>query len=294
MQFFETARREQNRFGHKIKNGMQSSGVLLTPEFADVLVANNINVGISLDGPRELHDQTRKFATGRGSFDQVMKSIALLRERGKKPGVIAVLTKLSLPYLDQMYDFFKEMGLNFKISPIMDCGFAQDSTLHLTLDERVDAITHLYDRWFFDDQDGYIIDYDNMRTLTKAIFTHGGGSCDMLDNCQNSFISVEVNGDIYPCSRFGDFSYGNIFEVSSFDEVLAHPLRQQVLGRFDSLSECVACDYNFMCYSGCMHNAYLAGDIMAKDPNCDANRRIYDHISERVLEQLERDGAIGG
>lgn len=294
--FFESVRREQSRFDHRVRNGMQSSGVLLTPSFADVLVANEINLGLSLDGPNELHNQMRPFRTGGGSFDQVMRSIDLMRERGKKPGVIAVLTKMSLPYLDDMYDFFKSTGLNFKISPILDCGFAEDkgTDLQLTLDERVQAITHLFDRWFFDEQDGHIIDYENMRTLTRAIFTKGGGSCDMMHNCQDAFISVEVNGDVYPCSRFGDFSYGNIFDVDSFEDILAYPLRQQVLGRFDGIPECVACEYNFLCYSGCMHNAYLVGDIMDKDPNCDANRRIYDHISERVLAELERDGAIGG
>ena len=293
--FYKRALELQERFGegHKISNSMQSSGVLLTPEFADVLVEGGIGLGFSLDGPEEVHNKTRRFASGRSSFKQVLRGIELMRARGEKVGVIAVLTKLSLPHLDDMYDFFKSTGLSFKINPILDCGFArgQGSDLHLSLDERTEAICHLFDRWFFD-EDGRSIEYGNMKDLVQAMFTRRGTSCNNLPSCQSAFLSIGADGTVYPCSRFDDLNYGNINTAENLDEVLQHPLRVQLLNRFETISECQPCDYSFLCHGGCMHTAYLTGDIMEKDPSCLANKRIYEHIAGRVLDEIKKDGAL--
>lgn len=295
--FYKKAKEFQKPFAEKqkIRNGMQSNGVLLTSELADLLVEEEIDVGFSLDGPSYIHNTTRPFHSGRGSYDEVMNAINLMQQRGKKPGVIAVLTKISLPYLDEIYDFFKANNLSFKINPIMDCGFAKDKqVLQLTVEERVYSICHLFDRWFDDLDKEKKADYDSMASLVRAMFKKGGSSCDMLKSCQESFMSIGVDGTIYPCSRFSGNAvmYGNIHDITNFEQVKKNSLRQKLLKKFDTISECQSCKYNFLCYSGCMHNAYVKGNIMEKDPNCKGNRQIYEHVAKKIIEQIEKDDAI--
>ena len=299
LDFFKRVREIQESLHRDsvIKNSMQTNGVLLTPELADFFVKEQIHLGFSLDGPKEVHDQTRPYFSGRSSFDKTMKSIEMMRERGQNPGVIAVLSKLSLPHLEDIYQFFKSTGLDFKMNPLIKCGNAEGKMdkLGLTLDERVGAVERLFDMWWFDTTDGHHVHYGNMQTIASAIFTRSGGCCDMLETCQDSFMSIGARGAIYPCSRFSseEVSYGNIHEIENFEEFLDHPLRQKLLGRFESNTYCKdSCEYNFLCNSGCMHNAYTEGDIMGKDPNCLANQRIYDHVSRRIFEELEKSGAI--
>jgi len=306
--FYRKAREIQKRQTESkkaVRNSMQTNGVLLTPTMADFFVEEDFSLGFSLDGPRRLHDEMRPYLNGKGSFDQVMRGIRLMQERGKSPGVIAVLTKKSLPYLDEMYDFFKSEGLAFKINPVMKAGRARGkmAELGLTPAERTEAVCHLFDRWFYDSvpsaegssgKKGRAVDYGNMFGLARGLMTNGGTSCDTLPNCQYSFAAVSAGGEVLPCSRYSPtgISYGNVNSERTFDEILASPKRQKILTRLDSLPECLQCDYSFLCNAGCMHNAHLEGDIMKKDPNCASNRAIYEHVAGRILEQLEKDGAI--
>lgn len=298
LEFYIKAKALQKKYlpdKHKITNGMQSNGVLLTPEIADSFAKEDIDIGFSLDGPKHLHDKTRPYVNGRSSFDHTLRAMKLMNERGKKPGVIAVLTKLSLPYLDEIYDFFKTERINFKINPLIDCGCATTKLgeIGLNVVDRIEALKYIFDKWFYDKDTKKPVDYGNGVSLARAIFTKGGSSCDMLESCQDSFIGVSSQGLVFPCSRYSEeeMSYGNI-HTNSLDEIINHPLRQKLLKRYEGLSECKACEYNFMCYSGCMHNAHIKGDIMGKDPNCAVNKQLYEHIATRILEQLAYDGAI--
>lgn len=297
LDFYKEAVRLQKIYGkdHQISNSMQTNGVLLTPEIADYFVENNIHVGFSLDGPQKVHDQTRRYTDQRSSFEDTMRAINLMQEKGEKPGVIAVLTKASLPYLDEIYDFFKSEKLSFKINPIMNCGTAtRHQNVNLTPHEKVEAIKYIFDKWFFDEDKENRVSYDSAMNVATAIFKGGGNSCDMAISCQDSFISIGADGSIFPCSRYSEreMSYGNIHSVLSFEEIVQSSLRQKLLKRYENLQECNECDYNKLCYAGCMHNAYIAGDIMKKDPNCSINKPIYEHISKRILDQLKKEGIV--
>ncbi len=296
--FFRRARDLQRPYetDHCIHNGMQTNGVLLTPELADFFVQEHIDLGFSLDGPAYVHNLTRPYKDGRGSFEDTMNGIRLMRERGQTPGVSAVLSRLSLPFLDEIYDFFRQEGLNFKFNPIMICGNAENSTtdLSLTVEEKAEAICHLFDRWFYDSSDGNSVCYDSMNQMIESIFTKDVSSCNMMRSCQDSFISVGVDGTIFPCSRFSDpsLSYGNINQVINFEEVITHPQRLRLLQRYDANPGCHSCDYGFLCYSGCMHNAYITGDIMGRDPMCGVNQLVYEHIASKKMSQLRKDDAL--
>ncbi len=95
-----------------IMHSFQSNGMLLTPAWCDFIQEWNVDIGISIDGPRHLHDRHRVTRSGRGTFDKTIAGLRLLRERGMPFHTISVLSRDSLGAADEMYEFFVAQGID--------------------------------------------------------------------------------------------------------------------------------------------------------------------------------------
>jgi uncharacterized protein len=113
--FFQAANEEiraRNANGaRRITQSMQTNGTLLTKEWCQLFKDLGMRVGLSLDGPKELHDLHRKSRQGRGSHARVLRSLDLLREEGIDYSVIAVVTRAALLEPHAFFDFFIEAGV---------------------------------------------------------------------------------------------------------------------------------------------------------------------------------------
>jgi uncharacterized protein len=96
--------------GVSLDHVMQTNGTLITPAWCSLFSEYHVSVGLSVDGPADIHNLSRRTWGGKGTHDRVMRGYHLLRESGVSPGVICVLTRESLKYPDRIYDFFKEAG----------------------------------------------------------------------------------------------------------------------------------------------------------------------------------------
>ncbi|MEI6154453.1 MAG: anaerobic sulfatase maturase, partial [Deltaproteobacteria bacterium] len=107
--------------GKTITNSLQTNGTLLTDEWCVFLKKHNFMVGISLDGPKEIHDRYRRDRKGNGTFDEVMRGLMLLQKHGIEYNVLAcVARETALKPLD-VYRFFKSQGIEFiQFSPIVE------------------------------------------------------------------------------------------------------------------------------------------------------------------------------
>jgi uncharacterized protein len=111
--FYESAFRifEARRDGCHITHCMQTNGTLITPAWCDLIAAHRIQVGVSLDGPAFVHDAHRKTRGGAGTHARVMRGVEQLRRHGIPFHVIAVITRISLDYPDEIFGFFREHGM---------------------------------------------------------------------------------------------------------------------------------------------------------------------------------------
>lgn len=103
--------RQQNRRDLPVRFSFQTNGTLIDQEWCAFFKEANASVGVSLDGPRELHDRHRKTRNGKGTFDRVMKGIRLLQNNDVSLSVICVLTAESLTMPEAIYRFFVENGI---------------------------------------------------------------------------------------------------------------------------------------------------------------------------------------
>ncbi|MBE7157937.1 MAG: GRRM system radical SAM/SPASM domain protein [Rhodospirillales bacterium] len=98
--------RQQN-----LRHAIQTNGMLLTPQWCDLFAEHQVSVGISIDGPRHLHDVHRRTRSGKGTFDRTLAGMRLLRARGLPFHVISVVSEDSLKHAEALIDFYETEGV---------------------------------------------------------------------------------------------------------------------------------------------------------------------------------------
>jgi uncharacterized protein len=115
IEYYESAIQKINQLNtakKSVTHALQTNGVLITQKWCDFFKDNNMNVGVSLDGPAFIHDAHRKTRSGKGTHSQTMQGISLLQRSGIQFHVIAVLTQNSLNFADEIFHFFCQNGIN--------------------------------------------------------------------------------------------------------------------------------------------------------------------------------------
>ncbi|MFF3332207.1 cyclophane-forming radical SAM/SPASM peptide maturase GrrM/OscB [Streptomyces sp. NPDC002888] len=93
-----------------VRHSFQTNATLVTDEWSCFFASHGATIGVSVDGPRALHDANRVRWSGKGSFTRTMRGVASLRRHGFDPAAICVLTPTSLQHPDEIYDFFRDEG----------------------------------------------------------------------------------------------------------------------------------------------------------------------------------------
>lgn len=281
---------QQQYSGKEITNGFQTNGTLVTPEVIDFCKQYKFNIGFSLDGPEEINDLTRHYPTGESSFNQTMEGIRLARNAGLGGGIIVVLNKHNIHRLDEIYSFAKENKIGLKLNPLIKSGAAVDNykDLGISPSEYGVQLVKLFDKWV---EEGSELSINPFEEIMGNILTGNPWGCNYSASCQNSFISVGPQGDVYPCGRFdgvGGFHLGNI-NSKDIKEILQSSKRLYLRDRFSRLEEeCGNCEFKSICNSGCMHNAYMKnGKIDDKDYYCASHKTLFSHIGKFIQQQLE-------
>jgi len=268
---------------------MQSNLWLLTDELADLLKAYNVSIGTSLDGPEKINDAQR----GSGYFRRTMAGIERARAHGLDVGCICTFTHRSLPYMQEILDFFIYEGLNFAVHAALpglhDNNHQTNGSWSLTSDAHGDLLVQMLDR--------YLEQTDRVRistldSLCRSVSADKGGICTFGD-CLGSYLAVDPEGWIYPCQRFaGKLTYvlGNVHNNPGIKELSASPTWIAFQTRQENISrECGDCNYFNLCRGGCPYNALADGKGAFKqlrDPHCGAYKRIFQHITERAMTEV--------
>jgi uncharacterized protein len=277
----------QNNFkmdGYRILNAIQTNLTLLNDEFLEFFIKNEFGVGTSLDGTKELHDKNRC-----NSFDKVFKNLQYAKSKGLHIGVICILTKETLPHIEEIYCFFRDNNIDFTLSPVIPN--SRYSKFILTTEEYYLALKQLFDLWYLDEN--CKIRVNPCGSIIQSILLKGINlSCIHSENCLNHFVTFMPNGDVFPCNRFTDyeqFKIGNISNMT-FDELLKSEKRIELLSRsFETIYACSKCEFRLYCKGGCMNHAYeFYQTIYERDYYCQSFFRIFQYISNKVNISINR------
>lgn len=308
-EFYKQAFELQKKYlsDKKVNNGLQSNATLVDDEVLSFCEKYKFNIGCSLDGPKEIHDLTRVYKDGRGSFDDVWRGIQMIRERNESirkrtshsaqpthlgGGAITVLTKYNINHLGEVYDFFKANNIGMKINPLIKSGRASESyeDLGIGSEEYGKALISLFDRWFNELERG--IDVDPLVSIISSLMTGKPTSCNFGESCRDKFASIGPRGDVYPCGRFDglpEFWMGNLNQTP-ISEILSGTVSKSLSCRnADYIPECNSCKSKKICNAGCMHNAYMQrGNVKDKDYYCASYKILFNHLEISLDKELKK------
>jgi len=199
-------------------------------------------------------------------------------------GAICVVGRYNIDQLAEIYSFFKSNNLSVKFNPLFVSGRATDALSVLPI-EYAESLCRLFDIWVDDIEDS--IRVDPFESIISNLISGVSGNCVFSLACTKTFVSIGPMGDIYPCGRFDGvrkFRLGNVNNNQGLRDALSSSIYVHLDSRQENLdSTCLQCQFLAICNGGCMHNAFIKGDVMTKDPFCIAYKTLYGHILSKLL-----------
>ncbi len=268
---------------------IQTNGLLLDEAWAGFLAEQHFLVGISLDGPRELHDGYRIGPDGRGTFDAVMERIALLRSAGAEFNTLTVVTRRTAEHAREVYRFFREHGLDHQqyiacIDPLGTTRGGEDYSL--TPGRYAKFLRELFDCWYDDLAHGEPVHNRYFENLVGMLLLEPPESCGMLGRCTEQHV-VEADGSVYPCDFYAldRWRLGNL-RTDSFEDLARRRLE---LGFIESscavCADCRACRWYPICRGGCRRDREAPDGTLGRNYLCSAYRSFFEYAMPR-LERL--------
>lgn len=269
--------------GRRIRNGMQTNGTLLDEEWCQFLAAERFAVGLSLDGPQELHDRHRVTRGQHPSFEQAMRGYALLQRHEIAGNILCVVHAENVPHPTQVYRFFKQLGArSVEFLPLVEpqpdtaAGVSARSVPALAWG---DFLCTIFDEWR--DRDIGRIHVQIFEEAARTALGQAHALCIFRETCGDVPV-VERNGDFYACDHFVDGAHrlGNIRETPLV-ELLESPA-QRAFGqaKSDTLPRvCRTCEFRKLCHGGCPKDRILRTPEGEAGLNylCAGYRRFFAH-----------------
>jgi uncharacterized protein len=249
-----------------VERTIQTNGVLLDDEWAAFLAENQYLVGLSIDGPRELHDAYRHDRGGKPVFDRVLAAARLLQRHGAEFNVLCTINSANAEHPLDVYRFFRdELGARFvQLIPIVEVatppsagrpGVVTDRSVRPKAFGRF--LTTMFDEWVRRDVGEMFVQFFDG---VLAAYLRGVSSLCVLRPTCGEGVALEHNGDLYSCDHFVDPPYllGNIMETPIGELVRSERQRAFGQAKQDALPAfCRACDYLFACNGECPKNRIL-------------------------------------
>jgi len=279
------------RSGQAVGNGLQTNGTLIDDEWAAFLARWNFLVGISIDGPPEIHDHWRLTRSRRGSLAEVLKGLEALKRQRAEFNALVMVTSLSARRPDDVFDFLLEQGIRFfQFIPCVERDPVTGEPAEFTVDpvQYGEFMCRIFDRWA--DESGpqtYVRMFDD---LLMAYVQGRQPTCIFQDRC-GSYVVVEHNGDVYCCDFFVDpeWRLGNLMETP-LAELAASPLLEQFAQRKSAYGDqCRECEWVHFCHGGCPKHRLAFGD-KPSDPNylCPGYKLIFAHADPTMQALKQR------
>ena len=299
LSFYQKALQLQKKYarGRMIDNAFQTNGTMLTDEWCRFFKENNWLVGVSIDGPKEVHNAYRQNRLGQPSFDQVMRGINLLNKHGVMWNAMAVVNDLNVKHPQEFYRFFKSIGCRYiQFTPIVERLAEHEDGRHLATPDQKDCrlaqfsitpedwgnfLCTIFDEWVRNDVGQYFIQIFDA-TLANWVGVDPG-LCTMARSCGHAGV-MEFNGDVYSCDHFvfPEYKLGNIRQNTLLEMMYSE--RQLEFGRMKQGSlpgQCRKCDYLFACNGGCPKDRFA--QTVDGEPNlnylCKGYHQYFKHVA---------------
>lgn len=309
LEFFERAvefQKKHRKPGMKVINALQTNGTILDDEWCAFFKEHDFLIGLSLDGPRKLHDKYRVDKGGKASFDRVMEGLDFLKKHQVEFNILTTVHAGNVEHPLDVYRFLRdEVGTQFiqfiQFIPIVerknDSGYQEGFKVtkrSLTGKGYGQFLIAIFDKWLRQDV-GRV--YVQIFDIALGVwYGQRAGLCIFEETCGLA-LAMEHNGDLYSCDHYVEpnFFLGNIDQENLMDLVASDEQSQFGSAKRDRLPRyCQECEVRFICNGGCPKNRIRRTPDGEEGLNflCQGYKTFFNHIDEpmKVMVQLLRTG----
>lgn len=318
LDFFRKVVRLQGELtdGRPIGNTIQTNATLIDEAWAAFFAEHDFLVGVSLDGPRELHDAYRVDKRGTPTFDQVMEGLARLKKYEVRFNLLTVVSRTNASDPLGVYHFLKEVGAGFiQFIPLVERQSderARTLGLGLATPPGSSPATSPVTRWtvephafgnfliaIFDDWVRHDVGSISVGISDEALRKWAGikgGMCVFNETCGDA-LAMEHNGDLYSCDHYvyPEYRLGNILE-EPLRELAGSPAQRKFgQDKRDTLpAYCRGCEVRFACQGECPKHRFETTPDGEPGLNylCAGYKKFFTHVNGpmQVMARLWHEG----
>ena len=265
MDFYRKALALEEKYadGKTIHNTIQTNGILLDRPWAEFFRQHHFLVGISIDGPQDIHDKYRKDKGGAPSFDKVMRAVTLLQSSGVAFNTLSTINKASEGRGLEVYRFLKSIGSRYmQFMPVVEHvkdgrivdpaqAGAQLASWSVSALGFGRFLCDIFDEWVRGDVSRYFVGQ-----FDAALASWCGvppGICAFSETCGGNAV-IEHNGDVYPCDHFvyPQYRLGTIAQRSIPEMMASEAQIRFGIDKRNALPQaCLKCRWRFACNGEC-------------------------------------------
>jgi len=308
LDFFRRSVELQKKYqkpGTRIENTFQTNGILLDDEWCRFFHENNFLIGLSLDGPKDLHDTYRKDKGGHGTFDQVRKAVRLLQEHQVEFNILCTVNSKNADHPLGAYRFFRDdIDAHYiQFIPIVErdneSGYQEGNKVtdrSVRPDQWSRFLMDIFDEWVKQDVGKtFVLNFDGALAGWLGM---AGTVCIFGPTCGLG-MAMEHNGDLYSCDHFVEPNYylGNILQTPIIELVASD--KQQKFGRdkWDTLpGYCRQCEVLRICNGECPKNRFIETPDGEPGLNylCEGYKAFFKHADcpMKIMAELIRGGRL--
>ncbi|MDF2654605.1 MAG: anaerobic sulfatase maturase [Bacillota bacterium] len=308
LDFFQRAvelQKMHNQKGLNVRNNIQTNGLLIDDSWAKFFKENNFLVGLSLDGPADLHNENRCDHQGKGSWQQVMRAAQLFQKHGVDFNILCVVTGNNARFIEKIYRFYRRQDFRWLqfipcLEPIeQERGVAP---YHLARGQYGDFLVRIFRLWLDDLRDGNYISIRHIDNWLSMLMGEPPEACNMSGRCSVQFV-IEGDGGVYPCDFYvlDQWKIGVAGEQSFAEMRESAAANRFVEQSFPLPESCRLCRYGVLCRNGCLRDRTRfdergreveageqehCGKSVQRNYYCDAYRRFFGECEAELAEAL--------
>lgn len=308
VRFFERVVELQKKYanGKRVWNALQTNGTLLDDEWGAFLGKHGFLIGLSIDGPRELHDTYRVDKKGRPTFDAVVRGLEVLKKHRVEFNTLTVVNRKNSQHPLEVYRFLKGIGSGFiQFIPLVERAAhapmqTPDGLIQLSLaappkpddarspvtdwsvraEDYGEFLTTIFDEWVRRDVGSVFVQMFDVALGSWAGM--GASLCVFSEKC-GAALAMEHNGDVYACDHYvyPEFKLGNIRDTPLKELVFSPEQVKFGADKFDSLPrQCRECEVRFACNGECPKHRFIRTRDGEWGLNylCAGYKRFFTHV----------------
>lgn len=295
VEFFRQVVALQQRYGvtgQVVGNGLQTNGSLLDEAWCRLFRDYKFLIGLSIDGPQEVHDPLRPGGSGKGTWEKAMDAARLMDSHEVPYNILCVINSENVKLGKNLVQWFVAQGFRYlQFIPCQEKGMPYN----VSAEAYGDFLCETFDYWVREGAGRLSIrDFD---ALLAARIEPVPSLCTYQRIC-NHYIVVEHNGDVYPCDFFvyDEWKLGNIMDapIASFMQTARY---KEFAYRKDKVKTCRGCTWRASCHGGCPKDRLAASSVNDPTPFCTAYRKFFAHAAPKLnalakrLRRAEPNGA---